>query len=178
VVKQGALLKGYVALDTAIVLRYGSVAPGDTVARRIEPGASSSLSVRLVGDSGSVTLWITGAVAPPRIVLTRPGRAVMLERGDSGSARVRVEGIACDGHFPIASLSINGVAQPVSGGELCEPFLVHPEVPWGHSTITVEARNARGRRAMHVQSLLRSAEFLPVALHPDSAITTATARCP
>ena len=103
----------------------------------------------------------------PTIVITSPARAAMLMSGTNDPSPVTVTGEACHESQAITSLTINGVAQSVGGDAHCETFSTTVNSPWGHSTITVVARNALGREATHVQSWLRAPEYFPPLLATD-----------
>lgn len=135
------------------------------------PGAYGA-TVTVAGSAGGTrTLNATlavGAGTAPSIVITSPARAAMLMQGSSDDSPVQISGRVCHDAAPIVSLAVNGAAVSVSGSALCEDFDVTQSSAWGMSTITVEAVNAWGRRAEHVQAYLRSPAFQLVKAVPDS----------
>ncbi|MEQ1857227.1 MAG: hypothetical protein ABL963_12180 [Longimicrobiales bacterium] len=123
-------------------------------------------------DTVRVTFTVALGVAPT-IVVTSPARSSMLQSGTLAAFDVPITGEACHPTVPIASLRVNGVTIPVSGTSLCHTFNVTQSSPWGLSTITVEAVNAYGRDARHVQSYLRSPTYMPVAYAQSPAARVA-----
>jgi hypothetical protein len=136
----------------------------------IAPG-SYGATVTVAGTTGgtrtvNVTLAVEAGTAPS-IVVTSPTRAAMLMQGTTGDSPVQISGRVCHDAAPITGITVNGAAVTVSGTALCESFDVTQTSAWGMSTITVEAVNAHGRRAEHVQSYLRSPAFQALAATPD-----------
>lgn len=162
---------GSVVLDGATLLGPGDLATANAFDREIPLEPTSSLSVQLVGPPGSqLTIWIDATPQPPPIItITSPARGAMLMQGTLGVSPVEISGQACHVAFAITALEVNGVAVPVSGDRLCEPFTVGQDSRWGMSIITAHAKNARGREANIVQSYLRSPSYLPASLHADPA---------
>ena len=158
----GPDVKGRIDLDGVTVLSLAGLEPGSIGRRAIAPTDTSELVVTIAGSVGAaIRLRIEGEIVPaPVITITSPARALMLVRGAyDASSPVVVRGEACDELFPITELSVNGTPVPASGADLCVPFAVTRQTAWGMTTIEVRARNARGREARRVQSLLRSPFF-------------------
>lgn len=171
---------GIVRVDgVAILERRDLVALGrsaEPLALEVPIGPTSVVTVELQGPTGgTLTFWIDAPLQPPPVItITSPVRhaagdfdigqpGAFLQQGTLLPSPVEITGTACHVRYPITELEVAGVAVPVSGSNLCEPFTVTQQSRWGLSIINGVARNSRGRVGTVVQSYARSPEYYDLA---------------
>lgn len=141
--------------------------------------ADYDLALTLVSEqdpTSTITPYVTSVrvdSTPPRIDITSPARAAMLQEGFLSSMWIPVSGTVWDAVSPIASFTFDGQAQSVSGSDTSVPVSASSASPWGLAIIEAGATDACGNRAVLVQSYLRSPAY-----YPPSTVDDAAARAP